>query len=198
MVTDLPLNNAVDGRVNKFHICMLDDTDKHLLQLLQEDFPLVESPWRELSEKLGVPEQHVLSRVKNLYATGVIRKLGPVFDLSKTDYNSTTLVALRVPDDKIDNVASIINVYSNNISSAVGGNVSHNYEREHEYNVWFTLAAKSKQELTDILNEILQKAGLSQNDVLNLPTVKRFKINVNFLVNTVATADGALGEFGFG
>ncbi|MCL2135431.1 MAG: AsnC family transcriptional regulator [Candidatus Bathyarchaeota archaeon] len=180
MVVGLALND-VD---KKFNVCVLDDVDKCLLQLLQENFPIVECPWRELSEKLGVSEQQVLSRVENLFASGVIRKIGSIVDLAKIGYTSTTLVALRVSDDKIDDVALIINEYSCNVDGGgVVGNVSHNYEREHEYNVWFTLTAKSEQELSCMLNEILQKTGLSQSDVLNLPTVKRFKINVNFLVN---------------
>lgn len=174
MVVDLALNGVDKG----FQVCMLDDVDKCLLQLLQEDFPLVENPWQELGVRLGVSEQQVLSRVENLCAMGVIRKIGPIVDLSKTGYSFTTLVALRVLEDKIENVALIINEYSRT------GNVSHNYEREHEYNVWFTLAASTERELSCMLSEILQRADLSQSDVLNLPTVKRFKINVNFLVNT--------------
>jgi DNA-binding Lrp family transcriptional regulator len=78
---------------------------------------------------------------------------------------------LRVPEERIEAVAAVINQYSN---------ISHNYEREHEYNIWFTLVTKSMQESTQTLEEILQKTGLNQNDVLNLPTSQRFKINVNF------------------
>jgi DNA-binding Lrp family transcriptional regulator len=149
----------------------LDDTDKQLLQLLQEDFPIVEYPWRELSNKTGIPEKQIISRIENLSNAGVIRNFGPIVNHSKLGYPSATLVALRVPKNQVDTVASIINQYDN---------ISHNYEREHEYNVWFTLIAKSQQELTHTLNEILQKTGLNPNDVLNLPTVQRFKINVNF------------------
>jgi DNA-binding Lrp family transcriptional regulator len=167
MTTEL----ALSGDVKKQQTCQLDNTDKQLLQLLQEDFPIVEYPWKELSVKLGISEKQVITRIENLYATGAIRKIGPIVDSSKVGYTSATLVALRVPENQIDNAASVINQYSN---------ISHNYEREHEYNVWFTLVAKNTQELIHTLNEILQKIGLSQNDALNLPTVKRFKINVNF------------------
>jgi DNA-binding Lrp family transcriptional regulator len=163
--------NEVD---KSFPSCVLDDIDKQLLQLLQDDFPLVEYPWRELGSKVGVSEKEVISRVEHFFSTGVVRKLGPVVDLPKVGYTSTTLIALRVPENQVDNVASVINQY---------GNISHNYEREHEYNVWFTLVAKSKQELASTLSEILQKTGLSPCDVLDLSTVKRFKINLNFLVS---------------
>jgi DNA-binding Lrp family transcriptional regulator len=150
----------------------LTDTDKQILQLLQEDYPLSEKPWKELSNKLGIPENQLITRIQKMFAAGVIRKIGPILDHVKVGYSAATLVALRIPEDKIDAVAAVINQYCNNIS--------HNYERDHEYNVWFTLVAKSQQELSHILKEILQKTSLNESDVLNLPTAKRFKINVNF------------------
>lgn len=149
----------------------LDDTDKQILQSLQEDFPLTKNPWKEISLKTGIPEDQLITRIKNLQKAGVIRKIGPVVDPVKMGYTAATLVALRVPQERIEEVSALINQYNN---------ISHNYEREHEYNVWFTLAAQTPQELTDTLGVILQKTGLSQDDVLNLPTVQRFKINVKF------------------
>ncbi len=149
----------------------LDDTDKKILQLLQADFPLVERPWSEISRKLGISEDELVARLKRLCTAGVIRKIGPIVDASKIGLTAATLVAIRVPDNKVEKVAQVINQY---------GNISHNYEREHEYNIWFTLAAQNPQELTTTLNEIIQKTGLNQTDVLSLPTTQRFKINVNF------------------
>jgi DNA-binding Lrp family transcriptional regulator len=151
----------------------LSDTDKQILQLLQEDYPLSEKPWKELSNKLGIPENQLITRIQKMFAAGVIKKIGPVLDPVKVGYTAATLVALRVPEDKIDTIAAVINQYSN---------ISHNYERDHEYNVWFTLVAKSQQELSHILKEILQKNSLNESDVLNLPTAQRFKINVNFQI----------------
>jgi DNA-binding Lrp family transcriptional regulator len=139
--------------------------------LLQDDFPLVESPWSEVSSKLGIAEHELIERLEHLYAEGVIRRIGPIVDATKVGLTAATLVALKVPENRVDEVAQVINQY---------GNISHNYQREHEYNIWFTLAASNPQELTATLNEIIQKAGLSQNDVLNLPTAQRFKVNVNF------------------
>ncbi len=149
----------------------LDDTDKRILQILQESFPLVEQPWKELSCKTGIPENELVSRIEHLCSAGVIQKIAPTVDSSKVGYNFATLVALSVSEDKVGQVAAVINQY---------GNISHNYEREHKYNIWFTLIAKTQEELTRTLNEIIQKIDLSPNDVLNLPTAQRFKINVNF------------------
>jgi DNA-binding Lrp family transcriptional regulator len=78
---------------------------------------------------------------------------------------------MKVPKGKVNDVARLINEYEN---------VSHNYEREDEYNVWFTLAASSNSELARALNEIRQKTGIKDLDVLDLPTIRRFKINVHF------------------
>lgn len=149
----------------------LNDADKKILQLLQDDFPLVERPWSEISSKLGITEDELVTRLKRLSTAGVIRKIGPIVDASKVGLTAATLVAIRVPENKVDDIAQVINQY---------GNISHNYEREHEYNIWFTLVASTPQELQTTLNEIIQKAGLNQNDILSLPTAQRFKINVNF------------------
>jgi len=156
---------------SKLQHTQLDETDKQILQLLQEDFPLVENPWRTLSSKTGIPEHQIVTRIEHLSKKGIIRKIGPIVDNSKIGYQSATLVALRVPENKVNAVAAVINQY---------GNISHNYEREHQYNIWFTLAAKNPEALNQTLNEILNKTGLNQADVLNLPTTQRFKINVNF------------------
>jgi DNA-binding Lrp family transcriptional regulator len=149
----------------------LNNTDKQILQLLQEDFPLVGNPWKELSSKTGIPENQIVTHIKQLNKKGIIRKIGPIVDQTKIGNNSATLVALRVPEDQVNKVAAIINQY---------GNISHNYEREHEYNVWFTLVAQNPEALTQTLDEILEKTGLNQSDVLNLPTTQRFKIDVKF------------------
>jgi DNA-binding Lrp family transcriptional regulator len=149
----------------------LDDTDKRILQLLQDDFPLVERPWSQISSKLGITEDELVTRLKRLSTAGVIRKIGPIVDSSKVGLTAATLVAIRVPENKVEYVSQVINQY---------GNISHNYEREHEYNIWFTLVASTPQELQTTLNEIMQKAGLNHTDILNLPTAQRFKINVNF------------------
>ncbi len=149
----------------------LDEIDKKILQLLQDDFPLMEKPWSQISSNLNIGEDEIITRLKRLNEAGVIWKIGPIVDASKIGLTAATLVAMRVPKNKVDDVARIINEYSN---------VSHNYEREHEYNIWFTLAASSSKELTDTLDEIKKKTGIKQEDILNLPTKQRFKINVRF------------------
>ena len=149
----------------------LDETDRIMLQMLQDNFPIVQEPWLEISSRLNVSEGEVISRLKRLVEAGAIVKIGPVFDASRIGLKAATLVAMKIPKNKVNDVARIINEYDN---------VSHNYEREDEYNVWFTLAASSKSELAMILDEIKQKTDTKDPDVLDLPTIRRFKINLHF------------------
>jgi DNA-binding Lrp family transcriptional regulator len=149
----------------------LDEIDRIILQTLQDDFPIVQEPWLEIGRKVNISEEEVISRLRRLTETGAITKIGPIFDSSKIGLNAATLVAMRVPKNRVNDVARIINRY---------GNVSHNYEREDEFNVWFTLAASSSRELAIMIDELKQKTGVKEQDVLNLPTVRRFKVNVRF------------------
>ena len=151
----------------------LDFTDKKLMQILQDDFPMVERPWKHVGEKLSLTEDQVLTRLKRLNRQDVTRKIGAVIDTSKVGLTAATLVALKVPQNRVGEVSSVINQY-------VG--VSHNYQREHEYNVWFTLKARSQSELTATLKDITRKTAIPEKDLLNLPTKKCFKINVRFQI----------------
>jgi DNA-binding Lrp family transcriptional regulator len=151
----------------------LDNIDKELLQILQDNFPMTENPWKEIGNKLDLPEEEVLTRLKRLNQLRVIQKIGAVLNTSKIGFAAATLIAVKVPPQRIDEVADVINQSSG---------VSHNYEREHEYNVWFTVKAHSEKELAAAVDEITQKAAIPQKDLLNLPTKKCFKILVRFQI----------------
>lgn len=148
----------------------LGDLDRRILHLLQYDFPLVVRPWNHLAEKLGVDSQTLMSRVNRLIDLRVIRKIGPFPDLKRIGFRASTLIGVRVPEEKIEDVAKVINGLKS---------VSHNYLREHRYNLWFTVTAKDKREIQEIL-ELLRKTGLRDRDILNLPTVQTFKTDVRF------------------
>lgn len=149
----------------------LDEIDKRLLQLVQDEFPITRRPWAKLGDKLNITGEEVLSRLRRLRNEGVIRKIGPVIDARKVGLNASTLAAMRVPKNEIERVAKIINEYEI---------VSHNYLREHEYNLWFTIMTSNEGELRKILREIAQRTGIQETDVLDLPTIRRFKIDVRF------------------
>ena len=146
----------------------MDDIDIRLLEMVQEGFPLVRRPFQALGESLGISESEVLVRLERLKCDGLIRRIGPIMDLRKLGY-SGVLVAMKVPEEKADKVADIVNEYEE---------VSHNYLRPNEsgYNLWFTISAK-EQRILAALDEIRLKTGMKQ---LVLPTIRIFKIGVKF------------------
>jgi len=146
----------------------LDKIDRKLLNLVQEKFPLLSEPYRKLGEIIGISEGEVLARLKQMQDEGVIRRLGAVFESRKLGY-SGTLCAMRVEPDRVDEVAAIINSFPG---------VTHNYLREHQINMWFTVLAGSEDELGEILNLIREKTGI--REIMELPAEEIFKIKVNF------------------
>ena len=145
----------------------LDEVDKKILNVLQLDFPLVHRPFKQIGEILGLEEEDVLRRITRLQKEGAIRRIGPIISTKKTG-GTSTLVAMKVPEARIDEVAEMINQYDE---------VSLNYLRPAEYNIWFTLSTESEERLAEILREISEKTGC---EVRNLPTKRLFKIGVKF------------------
>lgn len=146
----------------------MDNIDKKLLDIVQGKFPITEEPYGEIASLLEISADEVLSRLGKLKDDGIIRRIGAIFESKKLGYSST-LCAMRVPDQRVDEVAGIINEY-------IG--VTHNYLREHDYNIWFTITARSQQELHGIMAEIREKSGIQ--DLIDLPTIRMFKIRVHF------------------
>ncbi|SFG01907.1 transcriptional regulator, AsnC family [Desulfotomaculum arcticum] len=146
----------------------LDRIDKQILGLIQTNFPVVSRPYRLIAEKLGLEEAEVINRIHKLRQAGIIRRLGGLFDSRKVGYVGT-LCAMKVPSQDIERVGGVIAEYPG---------ITHNYLRDHEYNMWFTLLAESEQKIESILNDILSRTGITQ--VLNLPSQKVFKVRVKF------------------
>lgn len=146
----------------------MDEIDKQLLNIAQTDFPIARRPYKLLGERLGIGEQEALRRVRRLLRSGVIRRIGPSFDSKKLGYVST-LVAAKVPEDRLDEVAAIVGSYPE---------VTHNYARDHEYNLWFTLICESEHRLRDVLDEIELRTGVAE--MHSLPAEQTFKLKVDF------------------
>lgn len=151
--------------------CKLDTLDKELLQQMQDKFPVDKRPWAEIGGRLGIAEEEVLLRSQRLFSDGVIRKLRTILDAQKLGSCSSTLMAMRVPADKMEEVVSVVNEYMS---------VTHNYQREHDYNLWFTVTTCGGKDLRSTVEEIKGRTGIPDSDVLDLPTLHVFKIDVRF------------------
>ncbi len=151
----------------------MDDVNKKLLEIIQDDFPITPEPYKELAKTIGITENEVINRIKQLQDEGIIRRLGGIFDSRKLGYKST-LCAMKVPEEKIEETAQIINSYNG---------VTHNYLREHDYNMWFTLIAPSREHIEKICNEIKERSGIKT--LIELPAKRFFKINVKFSIKGV-------------
>jgi DNA-binding Lrp family transcriptional regulator len=148
----------------------LDDLDRAILNEIQSHFPIASRPYAEVGRRVGASEEEVLARVAAMADAGVIRRLGANFTSRKLGYTST-LVAARVPPDKLDLFVAVVNRYPG---------VTHNYLRRHRFNVWFTLIAESEERLNQILEEISLASGVAE--ILSLPAQEIFKIKVDFPV----------------
>ncbi len=146
----------------------LDEIDKKILRELQGNLPIVERPFLEVAKKAGIAEEEFFSRVKKLIKAGIIRKFGLRIDSKKVGFAST-LVAMKVAEDKIDAVAEQLNGYES---------VTHNYARDHEYNLWFTVIDRDERALNETLERI--KREVEHEEMLNLSMLRKFKINVKF------------------
>lgn len=154
---------------------LLDDLDGRLLDAVQSEFPVDARPFRVLAEQVASTESEILERVRRLHRDGFIREMGAVFDLRRLGYVST-LCAAQVASDAVQSVAALINSFPE---------VTHNYLREHAFNIWFTVIARSEADIDRILDRIRAKAGVHQ--VLSLPQRRMFKIQVHFATHSKPT-----------
>ncbi len=146
----------------------LDHIDRSLVNLLQSDFPLTREPFADLATRLGLDEQELLKRTEQLKENQIIRIIGPVFNSRTLGYQST-LVAMRIPENRIEAAAEIINNHPG---------VGHNYQRDHYYNLWFTLAVRGNADLEEALREFDEQ--IAPEAMFDLPATKLFKIRLFF------------------
>ena len=146
----------------------LSELDERILSIIQTNFPVRPRPFDVLAQRLGSDTDEIIRRISRMHQMGVIRRLGAVFDSRSLGYAST-LVATRIPTDRIAEVAKII-------SSLPG--VTHNYQRQHAYNLWFTLTAESDQQIQSILDMLRRETGITEFH--SLPALAVYKIRVDF------------------
>jgi DNA-binding Lrp family transcriptional regulator len=162
----------------------LDEADKKLLNLLQGSFPLAERPFAEVAQAAALSEAEVLARTQRLLDERIIREITPIFDTRVLGYSSM-LVAAKVDPEHPWRAAKIINSHPG---------VSHNYLRDHEFNLWFTIATEpeSKLGLQGTL-DVLQRLTGAQS-VRQLPTLRLFKIRMDLEMEKGTDALAAAAE----
>jgi len=148
-----------------------------ILSRIQKKFPLVAKPFKSIANELNISEQEVLKILQEQKKAGIIRQTSAIFDTKRLGYISS-LVAFKIAADKIDAAVEILNSHPG---------ISHNYERNHDFNIWFTMAVAPESKLgLDTTVALLAKLTQAQ-DYIMLPTLKLFKINVK--LNTTGKDD---------
>jgi DNA-binding Lrp family transcriptional regulator len=139
-----------------------------ILSRIQKHFPLTQRPFLEIANELGISEEEVLEILQEQKKAGIIRQTSAIFDTKRLGYKSS-LVAFKVAPENIDKAVSILNAHPG---------ISHNYERNHDFNIWFTIAVApdSKLGLEKTVAILAQQAQAKESIIL--PTLKLFKINV--------------------
>jgi len=149
-----------------YYMTSMDDLDKEILNEIQWSFPLVTRPFDAIAKKFDTTPEIIKDRLHSLKEIGVLRQLSAIFDTRKLGYTSS-LVAMEIESDKLEDVANQINRHPG---------VSHNYERDHQFNLWFTLAVPPGTDLKQELEKFNVLKGIKK--VRMLPTLQLFKIGV--------------------
>ena len=146
----------------------MDVIDRAILNRIQSNFPITQRPYQTIGEELNLSEDDIIRRLARLKETGVIRRIGGNFVPEKLGFVST-LCAAKVPETRIDSFARVVNRYPG---------VTHNYQRDNKFSVWFTFIAPSMTEIEENIKQISEKTGITE--IINLPAIKVFKIRAHF------------------
>lgn len=147
----------------------MDDLDRRIINHLQRGFPLHPQPFRQVAEELDSHESEVIERVQHLLDTGVLTRFGPLFHAERLG-GALSLCALSVPSDRFESVCEIVNGFDE---------VAHNYERDHELNMWFVLATDSEQSKAVVLAKLAAQTGLTVHD---MPKQREYFVGLHFEV----------------
>tara|TARA_R110000822_G_scaffold159476_13_gene299301 strand:+ start:6288 stop:6770 length:483 start_codon:yes stop_codon:yes gene_type:complete len=139
--------------------------EKQLINCYQGDFPLTPEPFQVIADELNTTSKKVQETLNQLLDRGVLTRFGPLYNIEKVD-GAFSLCALKVPAQRFDEVAELVNSYTE---------VAHNYQRDHEWNMWFVLAAESERALTEAFNHITKATGCPS---LNLPKQTEFFVGL--------------------
>jgi DNA-binding Lrp family transcriptional regulator len=147
----------------------LDAVDRAILNRLQNGFPVCERPYAEAAAALGIGEDDLIARLQRLLDERVLTRLGPLFQIERAG-GLYMLAAMRVPPAELDRVIEIVNAHRE---------VAHNYLREHDFNLWFVLAADRSDRIDEVITRIEHRTG---HTVYAMPKLKEYFLDLRFRV----------------
>jgi len=145
----------------------MDAVDRRIINSLQGGFPVSESPFAEAAANLDIEESVLIERLEKMLDEGLLSRFGPLYNIEKAG-GCYSLCAVSVPKAKIEETAQIINSYPG---------VAHNYERDHEYNLWFVIATETPEQVSTLITSIEKETGFK---VMNLPKEQEFYVGLHF------------------
>ncbi|OQW78476.1 MAG: AsnC family protein [Proteobacteria bacterium ST_bin11] len=143
----------------------MDAIDKAIINRLQLGFPICASPYQRVADELGILETELLSRLQTMLTDGVLSRFGPMYHAEQMG-GALTLAALKVPDERFDEVTEIVNSFPE---------VAHNYARTHALNMWFVLATEQPEQVAMVIAEIERLTGLT---VYNMPKINEYYVGL--------------------
>lgn len=145
----------------------MDDIDRVIVNALQDGFPVSERPFSDAAVPLGLSEAELIDRVAALKDQGIFTRFGPLYNIERFG-GHMTLAAMAVPEEVFEGVVSLVNAFPE---------VAHNYARCHRLNMWFVVAAASRERVAGVLSEIQACTGLEVHD---MPKIREFHVHLRF------------------
>jgi DNA-binding Lrp family transcriptional regulator len=146
---------------------IMDQLDRNIINKLQHNFPVCGRPFAHVAEELGSNEDEVIKRVQHMLDEGLLTRFGPMYNAANMG-GALSLCAMKVPEKDFEDIAEKVNAFPQ---------VAHNYQRDHEMNMWFVLATESEEDIGDTLAEIEKVTGIR---VYNMPKEKEFFVGLHF------------------
>jgi len=143
----------------------MDAMDRRIINQLQMGFPLTENPYADVAAQLDIDENDLLDRLKTLLDEKILTRFGPMYDAQKLG-GAFSLVALKVPEHSYEKVTEVVNSYPE---------VAHNYQRDHEFNMWYVLATETPDQIDKVNRDIEKRTGLK---VFNMPKLEEYFIGL--------------------
>ena len=148
---------------------MMDELDRKIINVLQSGFPLSNEPYAEVAAQMGITEAELITRLQGLLDNKTLSRFGPMYDAQKMG-GSFSLVAIQVPEEDFDTVTEVVNSYSE---------VAHNYQRDHEFNMWYVIATETPGQIGEVNRDIEQRTGLK---VYNFPKLAEYFVGLQLPV----------------